>query len=379
MAQIIKHRRGPISALKDVIANVGEFVMATGSIGDMNGPFTLIGDTAVAGGYKPISKIYQGSTVPTISVGSHGSTMDGVPFYSVNSQTLYILDKDGNNAMDLTGNIEGNVISGVTINRLTGFTGDFNYYVSASQLNVANDTQLNGVLSVSGETNLNENVNIAGVLTVTGETRLLSNLYVSGNLEILGTSTNINIESNTINIGDNTIRLNAYSPFDRYAGIEVYDSGSVANYSASLLWDSVNDYWLFRSSSGESSRFIGTTYNTYGSEISLTNGTIPIATSSNTIGDSLLRYSGTTLSYNTNKFTIDSSSGDITITGNLRISYSGSTDNGTKTTNVVFRNNANDIGYVSTTETTDVMDGILGYKHSDGTLVFSTLIDGGTY
>ena len=379
MAQIIKHRRGPISALKDVIANVGELVMATGSINDLNGPFVLIGDTAVAGGYKPISKIYQGSSAPTISISSHGSTMDGIPYYSVNSQTLYILDKGGNIGMDLTGNIEGNVISGVTINRLTGFTGDFNYYVSASQLNVSNDTQLNGILSVSGQTNLNENVNVAGILTVTGETRLLSNLYVSGNLEILGTSTNINIESNTVNIGDNIVRLNAYSPFDRYAGIEVYDSGSVANYSASLLWDSVNDYWLFRSSSGQSSRFIGTTYNTYGSEISLTAGTLPIATSNNTIGDSLLKYSGTTLTFNTNKFSIDSDTGDTLITGNLRLSYSGATDNGTKTTKIVFRNNTNDIGFVTTTETTDVLDGILGYKNSDGTLVFSTLIDGGTY
>ena len=36
MAQIIKHRRGSISALKDVTANIGELVMGTGSIGDLN-------------------------------------------------------------------------------------------------------------------------------------------------------------------------------------------------------------------------------------------------------------------------------------------------------------------------------------------------------
>jgi hypothetical protein len=45
----------------------------------------------------------------------------------------------------------------------------------------------------------------------------------------------------------------------------------------------------------------------------------------------------------------------------------------------MFRNNTNVVGYVSTTETTDVMDGILGYKNSNGNLVFSTVIDGGTY
>ena len=61
MAQIIKHRRGSISALKDVTANVGELVMGTGSIGNLNAPVLFIGDTAVAGGYKPVSKIYQGT------------------------------------------------------------------------------------------------------------------------------------------------------------------------------------------------------------------------------------------------------------------------------------------------------------------------------
>jgi hypothetical protein len=45
----------------------------------------------------------------------------------------------------------------------------------------------------------------------------------------------------------------------------------------------------------------------------------------------------------------------------------------------MFRNSSNVVGFVSTTETTDVLDGILGYKNSDGALKFSTVIDGGTY
>ena len=59
MAQIIKHRRGSIESLKDVTANVGELVMGTGSIGNLSAPVLFIGVTAVAGGYKPVSKIYQ--------------------------------------------------------------------------------------------------------------------------------------------------------------------------------------------------------------------------------------------------------------------------------------------------------------------------------
>jgi len=660
MAQIIKHRRGSILSLKDVTANVGELVMGTGSIGNLNAPVLFIGDTAVAGGYKPVSKIYQGTTVPTISVGSHGSTMDGLPFYSTGTKTLYILDKDGNSAINLTGNIEGNTISGVTINSLTGInanitsvtgsngnftnltgttftstngnitsltgsnanvtnitgttitgsnvqvtndlnvggkvivTGDIsgsnlnltgnatidgnivlkgninigdqttdlvtfgadisssiipdvhnafdlgsseknwrNLHVSgtayvntlqANQVTVTNinvtedlrvsgstflgnggdiivisgsiyndaltnnrvviagtqgileddanftfnGTELNvgvgnftvqqssgnikttGTLTVTGSATFKSNVNVSGdtsttgsefinqnlfvggngkvtgsfevvgatsldstlivtgsvtlkdtlsvsgtttinglttinddavvngVLTVTGNTQLGGNLYVSGNLEILGSSTSVNIQSQTVEIDDNIIRMNAYSPFLRYAGFEVMDSGS-SGISSSVLWDSQNDYWLLTNQNNSGSKFIGTTFGAQGSEVSLTSGTVPKATSANTIGDSLLTDNATTLSYNTNKFQVTASDGATLIAGNVTVSAGGGADAGTKTSQVVFRNSSNVLGYVSATESTDVLDGILGYKNADGALKFSTVIDGGTY
>jgi hypothetical protein len=662
MAQIIKHRRGSISALKDVTANVGELVMGTGSIGDLNAPVLFIGDTAVAGGYKTVSKIYQGTTAPSISVGSHGSTLDGLPFYSTGTKTLYILDKGGNSAINLTGNIEGNTISGVTINNLTGttinlsnsgnralnITGDIvqtgsfytsgdivlrgninigdnltgdtltlnseisssmipdsnnnfdlgtsskfwrNLYVSGTafvntleanqvnftdlgiledlsvsgstylgnggdvlvvsgsiyndqltqkrlvvvgvdglltnysgltfdnnnlnlsgalevtniqgkgslylkpdlndgrdfriyntapsdihikgnasysffgddtnylkiddgaqtvtivgvngvaissslsvtgsatltnNLNVSGDTttvgsqyintnlfvggngkvtgsfevvgatsldstltvtgsatlkdtlSVSGTTTINGLTTINDDAVVNGVLTVTGNTQLGGNLYVSGNLEILGSSTSVTIQSSTVNIDDNIIRMNAYSPFLRYAGFEVNDSGSVG-VSGSVLWDSTNDYWMFVSTSGQSSKLVGTTAGTFGSEVSLTTNTIPKSTGANNIGDSLLTDSATTLSYNTNKFQVTASDGATLIAGNVTVSAGGGADAGTKTSAVVFRNSSNVLGYVSTTETTDVLDGILGYKNSDGALKFSTVIDGGTY
>jgi hypothetical protein len=793
MAQIIKHRRGSVTQLKDVTARVGELVMATGSISDMNGPFLFVGETeGVAGAYRPVSKIYQGSSAPTISLGSHGSVIDGTPFYATGNKSLYVLSKDGNNRLDLTGNIEGNLISGVTINSLTGSRATFNTFVSSSALNVSGNTQMGGTLFVDGDTSINadlyitgntiqtgsidltgnvtlggnivignqttdlvvfqgevsssilpelnnefdlgsgtqawrnlhvsgtayvgilqaesislsgitvfedlivngdtflgndsgDNVyisgstyvgtltekrltvagadglltdysgltfdngnlnlsgalevtniqgtgslylkpdlndgrdfriyntapsdihikgnaaysffgddtnylkiddnagkttivgvngvivsssldvtgsaqfsttinvdgeatlssatiedltqnrivtvgsggslidssgftyngtvfkigngqfevdtnngsvrtsgsldvhnvleahsttelmgavgmnstldvtgsatfkstidvvgtasmghavvddlaqdgivtagalgelqnnsgftfngsifkvgsgnfevdtdgdvrtsgsltigndltivdalNVGGVLTVTGQTLLQSDLYVSGNLQVLGNSTSVTIQSTTVELDDNIIRLNAYSPFERYAGFEVIDSGSTG-VSASFVWDGLNDYWMFVSSSGQSSKLLGTTAGTYGSENSLTDTYFPIATGPNTIGDSLLRYSGTTLSFNTNKFTIDSETGDTLVSGNFTLSYSGGTDNGTKTSAIMFRNSSNVVGFVSTTETTDVLDGVLGYKNSNGALVFSTVIDGGTY
>jgi cytoskeletal protein CcmA (bactofilin family) len=717
MAQIIKHRRGSIDALASVTAKKGELIMATGSVGNMQGPWIFVGETeGSAGAFRGLSKIYQGAAAPDLTVGTWGSTLNGTPFHSSNNKTLYILSNVGNTTIDLTGNIEGNVISGVTINNITGSRASFSTYVSASALNVTNNTQIGGTLFVDGDTSINadlyvtgntyqtgsidltgniklggninigdattdfvtfgaeisssivpdvhnafdlgsssknwrnlhvsgtayvdtleannvnfgdlgilndltvsgstflgnggditvisgsiyndqltekrlvvvgtnglltnysgltfdngnlnlsgalevtniqgtgslylkpdlndsrdfriyntggpsdihikgnasysffgddtnylkiddltntitieslsgvtidtdttvngylmvtgttelrgavgmnstldvtgsaqfkstinvdgeatlasatvedltqnrivtvgvggslidssgftyngtvlkigngqfevdtndgdirtsgsltiegtttinDNLNVTGVLTVTGNTQLQSNLYISGNLEVLGSATNVTIQSATIELDDNIIRLNAYSPFERYAGFEVIDSGSTG-VSASMVWDGLNDYWMFVSSSGQSSKFIGTTAGTYGSETSLTSTYFPIATGPNTIGDSLLRYSGTTLSFNTNKFTIDSGTGDTLVSGNFTLSYSGGTDNANKTSAIMFRNSSNVVGFVSTTETTDVLDGILGYKNSDGALKFSTVIDGGTY
>ena len=225
---------------------------------------------------------------------------------------------------------------------------------------------------------------IDGSLDVTNDAVIHGNLYVSGNLELLGTASYVNISSSQVDLGTNIINLNTYAPFERFGGITVHDSGSNAGATGSLLWDAVHNVWLYSNPSGSayaSARFIAGPKNTgsLGDETGLTVGHFPIATGDDHISDSLLTYLGTTLAFNTNKFTIDSGTGDALISGNFTLSYSGGTDNGTKTSAIMFRNSANVVGFVSTTETQDVLDGVLGYKNSTGTLVFSTVIDGGTY
>lgn len=273
----------------------------------------------------------------------------------------------------------------------TSYIGDLNTLygdalIVSGAIKQTGNQQVDGNVSITGSLINSGSLNVSGGASVTGTftvgsgsmTSLGGDLYVSGNLQVLGSATEVHIQSQTIELDDNIIRLNAYSPFQRYAGFEVIDSGS-SGVSASIVWDSQNDYWMFVSASGQSSKFVGTTAGTYGSEVSLTSGTFPIASGNNTIGDSLLTYSGTTLAFNTNKFTIDSSNGDTMVSGNFTLSYSGGTDNGSKTSAILFRNSTNAVGFVTTTETEDVMDGILGYKHTGGGLVFSTVIDGGTY
>ena len=78
MAQIIKHRRGSIGVLKNTTARNGELIIATGSIGNLQGPFIFIGspestDEGVAGAFRAVSKIYQGTNAPSIPVGTYKS------------------------------------------------------------------------------------------------------------------------------------------------------------------------------------------------------------------------------------------------------------------------------------------------------------------
>ena len=269
------------------------------------------------------------------------------------------LNVTGSATIDTNLSVEGNAL-------ITGTTS------------ISGSTTIDDTLTVTGVADLQSDVDVHGELTVTGNTNLQGNLYVSGNLEILGDATNVTIQSTVVEIDDNIIKLNAYSPFERYAGFEVMDSGS-SGVSASLVWDSQEDYWMFVSSSGESSKLIGTTAAAYGSEVSLSSNIIPKGTGANTIGDSLLSDNGSTLTYNTNKFTVESADGATKIAGNVTLSATGGSDAGSNTSSIVFKNSSNVLGYVSTSETTDVLDGILGYKSSDGALVFSTVIDGGTY
>lgn len=315
----------------------------------LNGTLTVTGTTTSRG-----DLVVSGSTTLADSTYVETLTENRVVLAGVNG----LLEDDANFVFDGT--------------KLNIGAGDFE--VDA----LTGDIRTSGSLTVQNGQTINGNATVNGNLVVTGTTTLQNNLYVSGNLEVYGSTTEVHISSSTVMINDNIITLNAYSPFERYGGIEVIDSGSTG-VSASIVWDSLNDYWMFVSSSGQSMKFIGTTPSVYGSENSLTVGSFPIATTQKTLGDSLLSYSGTTLALNTNVFTVDSTSGATLISGGLTLSFSGGTDNGSKGSGVVYRNSSNVLGFVATTETTDVLDGLLGYANSGGTLKFSTVIDGGTY
>lgn len=326
---------------------------------DLN--FTFDGTTLTVGSFTVAQSSGNTATAGTLSVSGSAEISGAVQLNStldVNGQATLA----SANVQDLTNN--GIVIAGVN----GELEDDVNFTFDGTTFTVGQAT----IDQSSG------NIDTAGTLTVGGTTTLEGNVFISGSLTLLESATSLIISSSVVELDDNIIRLNAFSPFQRYTGFEVIDSGSVG-VSASLLWDSQNDYWLIQSSSQQTGKIISTTYGSFGSENSLTLNTIPKATGASSIGNSALTEDGTYLIYSTDALIVTGSTGNTTVKGLVTLLDNGGSDAGGDTSNIVFKNSSDQLGYVSSTDTTAVMDQILGYRNSDGVLVFSSVIDGGTF
>ena len=309
-----------------------------------------------------------------VIVGATGEIADdGGLTYNPSTDTLTVAGDIAVNGGDITSTAS-------TFNLLNATPTTVNAFGAATAINIgaaASTTTLAGDLQVNGN-DIKSSTGATVVRLVGDDAVFEDDVFISGSLTLLGAATELIISSSTIELDDNVIRLNSFAPFQRYAGFEVIDSGS-AGISASLQWDSQNDYWLIESSSKQSGKLIATTYGTFGSESSLTLNTIPKSTGDAAIGDSKLTDNGSNLIYDTDAFNVAATSGNTSIKGTVTLSATGGSDAGSNSSAIVFRNSSDQIGYISTTETTDVLDGLLGYKSSDGSLIFSTVIDGGTF
>ena len=309
-----------------------------------------------------------------VIVGATGEIADdGGLTYNSGTDTLTVAGDIAVNGGDITS-------TAGTFNLLNATPTTVNAFGAATAVNIgagASTTTLAGDLQVNGN-DIKSSTGGTVVTLIGTDASFANDVYISGSLTLLGDATELIISSSTVELDDNIIRLNSYAPFQRYAGFEVIDSGS-AGISASLQWDSQNDYWLIESSSKQSGKLVATTYGTFGSESSLTLNTIPKSTGDAAIGDSKLTDNGSNLIYDTDALNVAATSGNTNIKGVLTLPNAGGSDANSNSSAVLFRNSSNQIGYVSTTETTNVLDGMLGYNNAAGTLVFSTVIDGGTF
>jgi hypothetical protein len=146
---------------------------------------------------------------------------------------------------------------------------------------------------------------------------LNQNVTINGNLSVFGTASYTNVSSSELNIGTSLITVNTSNPTNRFGGLAVIDSGSTPRTSGSILFDSVNDQWVFihNTSPLTSSIFIQSpqTYNDLGNEINLTTNRVPKSTNAEHIGDSNISDTGTIVSINS----ATQITGSLTVTGNV--------------------------------------------------------------
>jgi uncharacterized coiled-coil protein SlyX len=110
-AQIIKLRRGSLEALSTVTASLqkGEVLIATGSsnLGAVTNGKSLLFSVPENGQVQATNRFLVGSSAPSEFVAStYNGMVDGVPYYDSGSGTLFLLSGDGNQAINLIGNIQ---------------------------------------------------------------------------------------------------------------------------------------------------------------------------------------------------------------------------------------------------------------------------------
>jgi hypothetical protein len=151
-----------------------------------------------------------------------------------------------------------------------------------------------------------------------GSQTITGSLYVSQDLIVAGSSSIQHISSSIVNISDNIITVNALNPSVRFGGLAVIDSGSSPQVSGSILFDSINNQWLFvhqnQASVTSSVLLMGPeTYDNLGNESYITQNRLVKSTGIEHLSDSNITDTGTLVSINSNT----EITGTLNVTGNI--------------------------------------------------------------
>jgi hypothetical protein len=297
MAQIIKHRRGSLEALSAVTSSLqkGEIVIASGSsnLTVTNGS-SLVFAVPENGQVQATNRFLIGDSAPNTFAGStYNGMVKGVPYYASGSSTLYLLGTDGNEAINLLGNIQpfstsvdsrldsietslgggggiGTRVStleshSIAVNTFTAsqeakdviisaYTSSMNTFSASVEGHITDINTKTGsfegkfttlstyTASVDGHiSDINSYTSsLRTAFTASGTNIIFSNdVTIPGNLTVAGTQTIVN--STTVQIGDNIIELNGSSAAN--GGLYVKDATNPNTATGSILWDSTNDYW----------------------------------------------------------------------------------------------------------------------------------------
>jgi hypothetical protein len=231
------------------------------------------------------------------------------------------------------------------INNLETSSGSLNSFTSSINTTIKSKLNTDGVISGSVQVNIIETTNystfsssiattdsnqnsrlssIEGNRATTGSNIFQGNqtitgsLYVSQDLIVAGSSSIQHISSSIVNIADNIITVNASNPSLRFGGLAVIDSGSSPQVSGSMLFDSINDQWLFvhqnQSTITSSVLLMGPqTYDNLGNETYPTTNRILKSLNAEHVGDSNITDTGTKVSIDSNTEV----TGTLKVTGNI--------------------------------------------------------------
>ncbi len=189
-----------------------------------------------------------------------------------------------------------------------------------------NTTQNSRLDSIEGKTGsyatTGSNI-FQGTQTITGS------LYISQDLIVAGSSSIQNISSSIVNIADNIITVNALNPSIRFGGLAVIDSGSSPQVSGSMLFDSVNNQWIFvhqnQSAITSSILMMGPqTFNDIGNESYPTTNRILKSVNAEHLGDSNITDTGAKVSINSNTEV----TGTLKVTGEITSAFSSGDEGG---------------------------------------------------
>jgi len=105
--------------------------------------------------------------------------------------------------------------------------------------------------ALSGSYVLTGSLDISGSQTINGNQIISGSITITQNISVLGTSSFVYVTSSNLNLTGPFIYTNVFEPIERFGGLVVFDSGSNSHLAtASLLWDSLNNHWIYQNASG---------------------------------------------------------------------------------------------------------------------------------
>jgi hypothetical protein len=147
-----------------------------------------------------------------------------------------------------------------------------------------------------------------------GDYVVTGSLSITQNLTVFGSSSFVYVTSSQLAVSASFISVNVFEPAERFGGLKVYDSGS-SNATASLLWDSFHNHWVYQNVSGSNysgGMLLSGPRNTgsLGDEPTLINGIIPKSVGGDHLDNSIISETGNTITIGGN-LVVNSITGSI--------------------------------------------------------------------